>query len=105
MTIAEQLSRIERLMVISAKSVLNTRELALMLDISQDRIRHLVSARNIPHYRQGNRIFFKKSEIEDWQLQHRVPTNDEIQCKAATYNLLSKKSKATKTKATKTANA
>jgi excisionase family DNA binding protein len=91
MTIAEQLSHIEQLLIISSKAVLNTREVAIMLGVTEDRVRHLVSARDIPHYRQKNRVYFKKSEIENWQLARRVPTNDEIQSRAATYVVLNKK--------------
>jgi excisionase family DNA binding protein len=72
-------------MIISMKSVLTTKEVALMLDLSEDRVRHLTSARDIPHYRQGNKVYFKKSEIEEWQLERRVQTNAEINAKAATY--------------------
>lgn len=85
MGVEERLERIERLMVIGSKTVLDTKEVALMLNISESRVRHLVSERNIPHYKQGRITYFKKSEIEEWQLRHRIPTNDEIKSKAATY--------------------
>lgn len=85
MGIEERLARIERLMVIGSKSVLDTSEVALMLNLSESRVRHLVSERNIPHYKQGRLTYFKKSEIEEWQLQQRIPTNDEVKQKAMTY--------------------
>jgi len=91
MNLKQQLERIERLLLISTKAVLTTKELALMLDISEDRVRHLTSAREIPHYRQGNKVYFKKSEVEEWQLQRRVPTNNETTAKAATYAFLNRK--------------
>ena len=87
MKVEERLERIERLMVISAKAVLDTREVAIMLNISESRIRHLVSERNIPHYKQGRTTYFKKSEIEEWQLRNRIPTNDEIRRKAVNYTV------------------
>lgn len=85
MEIEERLERIERLVMLSSKTVLDTKEVALMLNLSESRIRHLVSERNIPHYKQGRFTYFKKSEIEEWQLRHRIPTNDEINRKAITY--------------------
>ncbi len=88
MGVEERLERIERLMVISSKAVLDTKEVALMLNISESRVRHLVSERNIPHYKQGRITYFKKSEIEEWQLQNRIPTNDEIRKKAVNYTAL-----------------
>ncbi len=91
MNIDERLERIERLMVIGSKAVLDTKEAALLLNISESRVRHLVSERNIPHYKQGRATYFKKSEIEQWQLQHRIPTNDEIRKQAVNYTALNRK--------------
>lgn len=87
----EQLDRIERLVRVGAKEVLNVEEAALMLGVSKSRIYHLVSSRNIPHYKNGKNVLFKKSEIEEWQLRDRIPTNEEIDSKAATYVAINKK--------------
>lgn len=65
--------------------MLNTSEIALLLGISESRVRHLTSAKKIPHYKQGNKIYFRKKEIEAWQLQSRVPTDDEIRSRGTTY--------------------
>lgn len=81
----EQLDRIEKLVRLNSKEVLDVEEVALMLNVSKSRIYHLVSRRNIPHYKQGKKVYFKKSEIEEWQLQDRIPTNAEIDSKASTY--------------------
>lgn len=91
MEIEERLERIERLMLLSSKSVLDTSEVALMLNISPSRVRHLVCERNIPHYKQGRLTYFKKSEIEEWLLERKVPTNEEIERKAATYTAINRK--------------
>lgn len=81
----EQLDRIEKLVRLNSKGVLDVEEVALMLNVSKSRIYHLVSSRNIPHYKQGKKVYFKKSEVEEWQLQDRIPTNAEIDSKASTY--------------------
>lgn len=91
MGVEERLERIERLMLLNTKQALDTSEAALMLGISASRVRHLVSERNIPHYKQGRVTYFKKSEIEEWMLRHRVPTNDEVSRKAVTYVVTHKK--------------
>ena len=91
MKVEERLERIERLMILGSKEVLDTKEVALLLNLSESRIRHLVSGRDIPHYKQGRLTYFKKSEIEDWQLRHRIPTNDEVRRKAITYTTTHKK--------------
>lgn len=87
----EQLDRIERFVRVGAKEVLNVEEVALMLGVSKSRVYHLVSSRDIPHYKNGKSVLFKKSEIEDWQLRDRIPTNKEIDIKAATYVATNKK--------------
>lgn len=91
MGVEERLERIERLVMLGSKTVLDTKEVALMLNLSESRIRHLVSERNIPHYKQGRITYFKKSEIEEWQLRHRIPTNDEVKQKAMTYTVTHRK--------------
>lgn len=91
MTVEERLERIERLMVMSTKNVFTSSEVALLLGISEGRIRHLTSKREIPHYKQGKKTFFKKSEIEAWQLEQRIPTNAEIDGKAEEYLLMHRK--------------
>lgn len=81
--ILNTLDRIERYMMLSVKEVLNTKEVALMLNVQPGRIRTLVSARDIPYYKKGGKTYFKKTEIEDWLLAQRIPTNDEIMSQAA----------------------
>ncbi len=85
MSVEERLERIERLVLIGSKSVLDTEEVALMLGISASRVRHLTAAREIPHYKQGKSVYFSKEEVERWQLAQRIPTNDEIRSRAVTH--------------------
>lgn len=84
-TIDERLERIERLLMLNTKEVLNTEELCTMLGYTADYVRHLVHDRKIPHYKKGSRVYFKKSEIEAWQLERRVPTTDETERMADDY--------------------
>lgn len=85
--IEERIERIEKLLIVSAKQVLNAGECTLMLGISESRVRHLACDKDIPHYKKGKLLFFKKSEIEDWMLRDRVPTNEEMKNKANLYCL------------------
>jgi hypothetical protein len=75
---------ITALMRVQAKSVLNTDDVAVMLDLTVDRIRRMVCERIIPHYKRNGKLYFRKSEIEDWLTAHRVPTNDELESEAVT---------------------
>lgn len=88
--VEERLDRIERLMLINTKQVLTTSEVAILLCVSESRVRHLVSDRDIPYYKQGKNVYFKKSEVEEWQLKNRIPTNDEIKRDAVTYAVINK---------------
>ena len=90
MSIEERLDRIERLVIIGSKEVLNTSEVAMMLNVAVQTVRNMMHERAIPYYKRGGKAFFKKSEIEDWMLQERIPTNDEIKSQAATYAALKK---------------
>lgn len=90
MSINERLERIENLVLIQAKEVLNVNDLTILLNLSRSRIYHLISAREIPHYKKGRLVFFKKAEIEEWLLQDRILTNQELEDKAATYVSLNK---------------
>lgn len=85
MSADERLARIERLILIQSKEALTVSEVALMLGLSESRVRHLTSEKELPYYKQGKNTYFKKSEIEDWMLQDRVPTNQEIKAQATTH--------------------
>lgn len=85
MNTEERLERIESLIRISAKNVLNTKEVAILMDLSESRVRHLVSENIIPYYKMGSKTYFNKSEIESWLLSNRYDSRSEIESKAATY--------------------
>lgn len=91
MTIEQRLLRIEAILVISTKNVLSTSEAAMMLGVTSDYLRHLVCQRAIPHYKKGRNTYFKKSEIESWQLERKVPTFDELSAKGATYAAINRR--------------
>ncbi len=85
MSADERLERIERLILIQSKEALTVSEVALMLGLSESRVRHLTSEKELPYYKQGKNTYFKKSEIEHWMLKDRVPTNQEIKAQATTH--------------------
>lgn len=80
-----RLERIETLIRIGVKNLLTTEECALWMGISEDRLRHLASDREIPHYKKNGRLFFAKSEIEEWQTTDKVPSRYEIAEQATQY--------------------
>lgn len=78
--IAERLDRIERLTRLSCKEALNINELCEFTGYAKEYVYQLVHKRKIPFYKNenGKLLYFKKSEIENWMLATRVPTNEEI---------------------------
>ena len=64
-----QLDRIERLALLGAKSVLSIKDVALLTGKAESTVRNNLS--EIPHYRNGHGIWFKREDIEAWQCQVR----------------------------------
>lgn len=73
-TITEQLSRIEMMTKVSGKNVLDISEAAV-----------LTSNRQIPHYKRGRKLYFRRDELERWMLESKVQTQEEVQQLATTY--------------------
>lgn len=78
-----KLDRIERLTLIAAKPVLDIQEAVLFTGFSLGHLYRLTSNKEIPHYKKDRKLYFKKSELEEWMLETRVLTNDEIDAQAA----------------------
>lgn len=83
--IAKRLDRLEALTALSAKNVLDINDTAELTGYSVKYLRLLISRREIPHYRRGNRLYFNRDEVEDWMMGERIPTNEEIQTRAMGY--------------------
>jgi len=84
--IAQRLERLEALVTLSAKEVLDINDVAQLTGYSVKYLRLLISQRDIPHYRRGNRLYFCRTEIEDWMMGERIPTNEEMKTKAMGYH-------------------
>lgn len=63
----ERLDRIEKLTLLGAKSVLSIKDVALLLGKAESTVRNNLD--EIPHYRNGHGIWFKREDIEAWQCQ------------------------------------
>ena len=84
--IKEQLDRIEQYSLIAAKNVLNINEAAIYLGMSVRGVRDNVRNRILPCYKPNiNRLYFKKSELEEWMTQNPRKTMAELESKAAAY--------------------
>lgn len=81
----ERLERIERLTLIGAKEVLCFDEALLLTGFSRGHLYRLTSKREIPHFKKGRKVYFRKAELEDWMLEDKVPTLSEVKTKAAAF--------------------
>jgi len=61
-----------------AKEILNVAEAAKFLDLEVGYLYQLTSKREIPYYRPGRKIYFKKSELEAWITSKRMATKSEV---------------------------
>lgn len=86
-----KLEKIEKMTLLGAKNVLTIDEVSLMTGLSKGHIYRLTSTQGIPHYKpNGRNLYFKKDEIEEWLLQNRVSTIEEINNKAVTHTVINK---------------
>lgn len=80
-----KLDSIQRMTLIGAKTVLDIDETVLFTGMSKGHIYRLTSGRQIPFFRKNRKLYFKKSDLENWMLEEPCPTLSEINSQAATY--------------------
>jgi len=77
-TIMARLDAISKSMA-ETKEILTAQEAKDYLSISMSTIYKLTSAQEIPHYKPtGKTMYFKRRELDDWRLKHRIKTVYEI---------------------------
>lgn len=65
------------------KTVLNFNEACKFIDVSQSHLYKLTSTRQIPHFcPQGKKLYFKRSELDEWLQRNRQSTSSEIEREA-----------------------
>jgi excisionase family DNA binding protein len=91
--ILERLDRIEK--AIASLNITNpiqinnapmdVKDLSEYLKLSVSAIYKLTSTSEIPHYKSGKRLYFKKEEIDEWIFSKRIKTRDDIENEAMEY--------------------
>lgn len=69
------------------KQIMNISQLAEYLKCSKSSLYKDTATRKIPHFKRGKRVYFKKTEIDEWVTQLRIKTADEIDLEATNYIL------------------
>jgi excisionase family DNA binding protein len=81
----ERLSRIEN-MLLSQKTVLNFEEASVYTGLSKSHLYKLTSTGGIPCYKPtGKKLYFDKSELDEWMLRNKKLSQDEIDDKAENF--------------------
>lgn len=84
--IKNQLDRIERYSLLSAKNVLCLEDVVLLTGLSKSHLYKLTCSHQIPHYKpNGKQVYFDRTEIEVWMKQNRIATKVEIDQAATNY--------------------
>lgn len=83
--VLKELKEIKALSLLSAKNVLTIEEVSKLTDLSVSCLYKKTCAKEIPYYKKDKRIYFKRQEIEEWMLQNRVATNEELKDSAINY--------------------
>lgn len=92
--ILSKLENIEAMLTEHAKrkEVLNFKEAAKHLDISQSHLYKLTCGSKIPHYKpEGKRVYFNRQELDKWLQRNRVKSLEELDQEASTFVTLNKK--------------
>lgn len=95
--IIEKLEEIKNIIISqtsSRKEILSLSEAAEFLHQSKSSVYKLTSKKEIPHYSPGGKkIYFRKSELEEWVYNSRIDSVHEVQGQSQSYLSRGKKSK------------
>lgn len=70
---------------VTITEVLNLNQAAEYVSLSKSAIYKKTSERNIPHFKKGKKLYFKKSELDLWLTSMKISTKDEIDQAATDY--------------------
>ena len=65
--------------------IFNLIQAAEYVSLSKSAIYKKTSERNIPHFKKGKKLYFKKSELDHWLTSMKISTKDEIDQAAKDY--------------------
>lgn len=70
------------------KEVLTIKDVCKTYDLSISTVYKLTHGKKIPHYKpSGGKVYFKRSEVENYFLSNRVASQDEIERRATQHSL------------------
>ena len=74
------------------KEVLTFNDVCKYLDISSSHLYKLTSQKQIPHFcPHGTKLYFNRTEIDQWLMRNRQETTEDIETAAANYLIKNKR--------------
>lgn len=67
------------------QEIMNLFQAAEYLSLSKSSLYKSTSQREIPHFKKGKKIYFRKSELDQWITEIRIKTRSEIEMEANDY--------------------
>jgi len=67
--------------------ILDVGQAAYFLKMKIATLYEKTSKKLIPHFKKGNKLYFRLSELQQWIGQGKVKTQEEIECRAITFTL------------------
>ena len=83
-TLAE-LTKAIRMMTIVQRDVMDSEDAALYLGIEQRTLMEHARRGDVPYYPHGRRLWFRRSELDQWILTNRSASQEEIERMARAY--------------------
>jgi len=69
-----------------SNEMITAKEAAKLLDVSMSSLYKMTHTNEVPFYKPGgNKLYFKKEELLNWMLQHRIKSQSEIELEAINY--------------------
>jgi len=75
----------------SSLDIMSLNQLCEFYDFGKSYVYKKTSNREIPYYKNGKRLYFKRIEIDEWLLDNRIKTNKDIEREVSTYLMRKKK--------------
>lgn len=80
-----QLTDAIRMLAITAREAISVEDAAFYMGYDTAWLRRLMNDGEIPYYRRGRRVWFRRSELDKWQLGEPVADRSEIDRRAEEY--------------------
>ena len=71
--------------------ILDVKQAADFLRLKITTLYEKTSEKTIPHFKKGNKLYFKRDDLQAWVQEGKVKTTDELQSEAASYTMQSKR--------------